>query len=415
MAKISPFRAVRPNKVYVESVASFPYDVVSSAEARIIAADNPLSFLHISKAEIDFPEDVTFSDPAVYEKAKSNLRLFQDREILIQDAKPLFYIYSQKMGEHRQYGIVATVDVSEFESGQVKRHELTLPEKQEDRTRHFETLCAQTGPIFLAYRANEEINRIVEEVVSEDDPEYDFTMPDGIQHTVWIISGAQQISAITKIFARIDSLYIADGHHRAASAVEVARRLRNSNKNHAGNEEYNFILSVLFPHDQLKIMDYNRAVVDLNGLSKTDFMKNISESFDVEEDFKEKSPQSLHHFGMYVDGKWYKLIAKPACFETKDIIGALDVSILQNCLLKPILGIGDPRQDKRIKFIGGIRGMAELEKIVDSGDYAVAFSMYPPTLDQMFQVADAGEIMPPKSTWFEPKLRSGLFVHLLDQ
>lgn len=411
--KISPFRAVRPKKSYARDVASFPYDVVSSAEARVIAKDNPVSFLHISKAEIDFTEDTSPYDARVYEKAKSNLEIFIKKGILVQEEKPSFYIYAQKMGDHQQYGIVAGVPASDFESGKVKKHELTLAEKQEDRTRHFETLNAQTGPIFLTYRAEPDIDGLVQEAV-KGEPEYDFTSSDGIRHTVWVMSDRNEIDHLKSAFNRVPCLYIADGHHRAASAVEVARRKRAADKRQTGREEYNFILSVLFPHNQLKIMDYNRAVKDLNGLDQAKFLKRVEDKFSLRSDFKEKSPRNPHEFGMYLAGRWHQLTAKQECYAGNDVIGALDVSILQNALLGPILGIGDPRTDKRIKFIGGVRGMAELERLVDSGDCAVAFSLYPPSLEQMMQVADSGAIMPPKSTWFEPKLRSGMFVHLLD-
>ena len=413
MARISPFRAVRPKKEFVQDVAAFPYDVVNSAEARVIAQDNPVSFLHISKAEIDLAETAAFDHPDVYQKAKSNLESFLDRGILVQDVKPFIYVYAQKMGNHKQYGIVATVHVSEFEAGRVKKHELTLPQKEEDRTRHFDTLNAQTGPLFLTYRGQGAINRLIAEI-TQAEPEYDFKLADGIAHTVWVVSEEKKIHAILDEFDKIDSLYIADGHHRAASAVTVARKRRQRNPMHSGNEEYNFILSVLFPQDQLKILDYNRAVKDLNGLDRDHFLKQIETCFQISAGFSQKSPGSLHEFGMYISGQWYKLTAKAECYRNEDLIGALDVSILQRCLLGSILGIGDPRQDQRIKFIGGMRGMGELERLVDSGEFAVAFSLFPPSVEQMIQVADSGAIMPPKSTWFEPKLRSGLFVHLLD-
>ncbi len=411
MAKISPFRAVRPAKQHVKNVASLPYDVMSSDEARVMAIGNEASFLHISKAEIDLPEGTPFHAPEVYEKAKSNLQAFLNRGILVQEERPIFYVYAQTMGKRTQYGLVVGVHVSDYEKERVKKHELTLAEKLADRTKHFDVLNAQTGPIFLTYRANPVVQTIIDGVVLNE-PEYDFTTDDGIRHTVWTIPGTDQINVIVREFAQIPYLYIADGHHRAASATEVARRRRQANRHHTGEEEYNYILSVLFPHDQLRIMDYNRAVKDLNNLTVDEYLKAVGERFKIVPDFKERSPERLHEFGMYLDGKWYRLIAEEGADAKGDIVSALDVSILQNHLLHPILGIGDPRVDKRIKFIGGIRGMNELEKVVDSGGYAVAFSMYPPTLDQMMQVADAGAIMPPKSTWFEPKLRSGLFVHL---
>ena len=359
MTIISPFRAVRPKKELVKEVASLPYDVVNSAEARVIAEGKPLSFLHVSKAEIDLPEGTSAYEDRVYKKAKSNFEDFLERGILFQDREPHFYIYRQTMNSREQYGIVSTVHASEFEAGHVKKHELTLMEKQADRTRHFEELDAQTGPIFLTYLSRDSVNRIVQDSIREN-PEYDFEASDGIRHTVWVIRSAGVNEAIRKEFSSIPSLYIADGHHRAASALEVARRRREANRHHVGNEEYNYILAVLFPHDQLRIMDYNRAVRDLNALDRETFLERIGASFRIEPGFASRAPQEPHTFGMYLPGTWYRLEARPGLHDQGDIISSLDVSILQDHLLHPVLGIEDPRQDKRIRFIGGIRGMDEL-------------------------------------------------------
>jgi uncharacterized protein (DUF1015 family) len=412
MALVSPFKAVRPQKKVASQVASYPYDVISSEEARLIGESNPLSFLHISKSEIDFPAGIDRYSDDVYDKAKLNFSEFLNKRTLLQDRDPFFYIYSQKMGDHEQFGIVAVVHVSDFESGNVKRHELTLPAKQEDRTRHIERLNAQTGPIFLTYPSRRSIDGIVDKVV-RGDTEYDFVADDGIRHRIWVIRDGTDALAIRDEFSRVESLYIADGHHRAASAVEVARRRRKENPRHTGAEQYNLIMSVLFPHDQLTIMDYNRAVKDLKGMGTGEFFDRVCSHFELTAGFASKRPQGAREFGMYLGGIWYKLKARKRYGEC-DATGVQGVSILQQELLGPVLGITDPRTDPRIKFIGGVRGMAELERLVDSGEYIVVFSICPPTVEQIMKVADEGKIMPPKSTWFEPKLRSGLFVHMLD-
>ena len=317
------------------------------------------------------------------------------------------------MGAHTQYGLVACVSVDEYDEGIIKKHELTRADKEADRTRHIAELNAQTGPVFLTYRARSSMDRIIEAIVGGT-PEYDFVADDGVSHTAWVVSDHATVAAIIREFLQIDSLYIADGHHRAASAAAVARMRRNANPHHEGDESYNYTLAVIFPHDQLKVIDYNRAVRDLNGLSSEEFLQKVHENFFIFDQFQDKKPEYLHEFGMYLEGAWYKLVARDSICREADVIASLDVSILQHNLLSPTLGIHDPRTDERITFVGGIRGMEGLERLVDSGQYRVAFALYPTTLTQLMRVADAGRLMPPKSTWFEPKLRSGMFVHMLD-
>jgi len=413
MAKIIPFRAVRPLKKYVKKVASYPYDVIDHREARRLALKNKRSFLHVVRAEIDLPEDIDSYDDRVYETARKNLfNLFKDGT-LFQEKSECFYVYQQKMGTHVQNGVVACIDTLDYIAGYVKKHELTRTDKEADRTKHIDVLNAQTGPVFLTYRALETVDAIVETILRKK-PAYDFVADDGIVHTVWIVDDEETISDLRVAFLKRGSLYIADGHHRAASAVSVARTRRRENPDHNGNEEYNRMMAVIFPDNQLKIMDYNRIVRDLNGMTKEEFLKEISENFTVSSGFEKKAPERLHEFGMYLDKQWYRLSAKEGSYDEGDVVGALDVSILQSNLLTPVLGIGDVRTDKRIDFVGGIQGMKKLEEMVDSGEYALAFSVYPTTMDQLMTVSNAGKIMPPKSTWFEPKLRSGLFVHILD-
>jgi uncharacterized protein (DUF1015 family) len=413
MSIIIPFKAVRPPKELVRDVASYPYDIIDTEEARIITENNPKSFLHVVKSEIDLPPHVDIHDERVYRKAKENFYNFLHDGTLFQERKPCFYIYRQQMGDHRQYGIVGCASVDEYISGRIKKHELTRPDKQADRTQHITTVNAQTGPVFLAYRRRESLDVIVQEI-ADGVPEYDFTADDGISHTAWVVSDENTIDIIQKEFLAIDALYIADGHHRAASAAAVAQIRRAENPDYSGHEEFNYMMAVIFPGNQLKVLAYNRVVKDLNTLSEADFMDNVKEKFVVTGNFMNKVPEQLHDFGMYIKGSWYQLKAKEDTYKDRDAIGALDVSIIQDHLLGPILGIGDVRTDERIIFVGGIRGVKELERLVDSGECAVAFSLYPTTLTQLADVADAGELMPPKSTWFEPKLRSGIFVHLLD-
>ena len=408
MATIKPFRGFRPS-AHADKIACPPYDVINSAEARQLADGNPYSFLHVDKPEIDLPEDVSLYAQEVYQKAKDNLEHFLQTGILKQDEKPCFYLYAQTMDSRTQYGLVAVASCEEYDKGIVRKHELTRKDKEDDRTRHVAALSATTGPVFLTYPARAEIDEKLAQIASEF-PVYDFTAPDGIKHTFWVIDDLQDIRFLQDAFAQIPTLYIADGHHRSAAAANVARRRKAHNPKHTGQENYNFFLSVIFPANQLYVMDYNRLVKDLNGLSSAEFLGKIAENFDVAETGREK-PQKRHEFGMYLAGKWYTLTAKKGSFDDRDPVAALDVSILQENLLGPVLGIGDPRTDKRIDFVGGIRGIGELRKRVDSGKWKVAFSMYPTSMEELMKVADAHKIMPPKSTWFEPKLRSGLVIY----
>jgi len=410
MSIIKSFRGVRPEPKLAAQVASLPYDVMNTKEAKEMAAGNPNSFLHVSRAEIDFADGVDEHSQAVYDKARVNFYGMIATEVLIQDVQPCLYIYAQVMNGRRQVGLVACSSVEDYFNDVIKKHELTRPEKEQDRIEHMETLQAHVGPIFLTYPKNADIDVIVNNAIT-DNPVYDFTSSDGIQHTVWIIDNQNSIDQLTSIFDKqIPYTYIADGHHRTASAAKVGRKIRDKNINHTGNEEYNFFLSVLFPDDQLAIMDYNRLVKDLNGLSEQEFFDKIRERFTIGEATNIK-PAELHHISMYISGKWFSLQPKQGTFNN-DPIGVLDVSILQENLLDPILGIKDQRTDKRIDFVGGIRGLKELERRVDSGEMKVAVALYPVSLKQLMDIANSGNIMPPKSTWFEPKLRDGLFSHL---
>jgi len=412
MSIVLPFRAIRPQKQFVKEVASRPYDVLSVEEAREIARDNPLSFLHVEKSEIDVLSYDDTDGDREYHIAKSNLEHLLKQGILFQDKTACFYVYRQKMNDHEQYGIVARVSLAEYESGKIKKHELTRMDKEIDRTKHVATVNANTGPVFLTYMAQHSIDRIINRVTA-DEPEYDFNADDGVLHTVWTIIDKKVIEDLEAAFAKVDNLYIADGHHRAAAAAAVGKMRREQHPNDMQDEAYNYMMAVLFPHNQLRIMDYNRVVRDLHGLDAPGYFEKINKNFIISDDFKEKSLQRCHEFGMYIQGQWFKLTARDGSFNEHDPIDVLDVAILQDNLLGPILGIQDPRTDHRIDFVGGIRGMKELERLVDSGDFAVAFSLFPTTLAQMMAVADAGKVMPPKSTWFEPKLRSGIFVNPL--
>ena len=413
MALVVPFRAVRPQRKYAGEVASFPYDVLDREEGRAIIRDNPLNFLRVEKSEIDVPDEIRDDDPRVFARARENLRNFMKEGILFQDEKPCLYVYKQKAAHREQYGLVGCVSIAEYEAGLIKKHELTRIDKENERVNHIATAGAQTGLVFLLYRSRKAIDRILSGIV-KGPPEYDFTTSDGVSHTAWVISESGTIEALQQEFSKVESLYIADGHHRAASAAAVARMRRGKNPAHNGTEEYNTFVATLFSNEQLKILDYNRVVKDLQGMNGREFLDRIGEKFVVTPGFSKRSPSGPRQFGMYLKGTWYRLGAKPEIYEKADLIGKLDVSILQDHLLGPVLGIKDPRIDDRIKFVGGIRGMDELERMVDQRGYAVAFSLYPPGIDELVEIADAGMIMPPKSTWFEPKLRSGLFVHLID-
>lgn len=414
MSIIRPFKGYRPTQELCSKVAALPYDVMTSDEAREMVKDNPYSFLHIDKAEIDLPKDTDHYSDVVYQKAKDNLWNMVKDGIYIQDKKPVLYIYQLTMNGKSQTGLVACTSIDEYIENKIKKHELTRADKEEDRIRHVDTCNANTGPIFLTYKNKENIDKIINKAI-EKEPIYDFTAEDGIKHTVWLIDNDEVINSLISEFKSIPALYIADGHHRNASAVKVVLKRRQENPNYTGDEEFNYYLSVIFPDNQLYIMDYNRVVKDLNGLNKDEFIAKVSEKFDVAEYNGNDcyKPSEKHTFGMYLDKKWYSLKAKDAIVDENDTVACLDVSILQKELLSPILGIGDPRTDKRIDFVGGIRGLKELEKRVDSGEMKVAFSMYPTTMEQLMNIADDNKIMPPKSTWFEPKLRSGIFVHEL--
>ncbi len=408
MARIQPFRAWRPRPEVAAEVASPPYDVLNSDEAREMAKDNPLSFLHVVKPEIDLPPGTNVYAPEVYEKGAENLRKLMDDGVLVRDLEPSLYLYRQRMGDHVQTGLVAGASVDEYEADLIKKHEHTRPVKEDDRTRHIDTLNANTGPVFLTYKARPEIDALVERLTAAD-PAYDFVAPDGIQHVVWVVSDPSDREGLVAAFADVPELYVADGHHRSAAGTRIRSLRRDANPNHTGSEGYNFFLSVIFPDNQMKILDYNRVVRDLNGRSATLFTDEVRQKFDVVP-VDDGRPARSRCFGMYLDGRWFRLTAKTGTYPTGDPVRSLDVAILQDNLLAPILGIGDPRSDERVEFVGGIRGLGELERLVDSGNFAVAFAMHPTSIDQLFAVADAGTVMPPKSTWFEPKLRSGLIV-----
>lgn len=409
MAIIKPFKALRPQPQLAKQVASLPYDVLSSSEAKKEAQGNHSSFLHITKSEIDLPDSVDVHDPAVYEQAKENLTAFMQRDILFHESKECYYIYQLIMNDRSQTGLVCVSSVDDYENGIIKKHEFTRPEKEQDRINHIKTSGAQTGNVFLAYRDHEAVDALINKWKETKSAVYDFTADDGIQHTIWIVNDSKISDQITCLFERgIPCTYIADGHHRAASAAKVRKALGT-----AAKEGADYFLTTLFPASQLRIMDYNRLVKDLNELTPKSLIKEIGKQFDVELISKEAyRPENPHEFGLYMDHNWYKLTAKAGTF-TNDPIGVLDITILQNNVLDKLLGIKDQRTDKRIDFVGGIRGLGELEKRVDSGEMAAAFSIYPVTIEQLFDIADSGNVMPPKSTWFEPKLRDGLLTHLI--
>ncbi|WPC41960.1 DUF1015 domain-containing protein [Clostridium sp. JS66] len=415
MAVLNPFKSVRPTKELAARVAALPYDVMNREEAKKMVEGNEYSFLHIDRAEIDLPDTTNPYDKKVYEKAKENLNGMIDKGIFVQDNQACFYIYRLIMNGKAQTGIVGCVSIDDYINNIVKKHEHTRQDKENDRINHVNTCDSNTGPIFLTYRYNDKVNNIIN-TWTEKEPLYKFVAEDGVEHIVWTINDNNAINSISSLFKNIDNLYIADGHHRAASAIKVGIKRREENPNYKGDEEFNFFLSVLFPDSDLNIMDYNRVVKELNGFSNEEFMDKVSEKFNISMYEKEEpyKPDCKHTYGMYLDGKWYKLEAKEGTYNDQDIVKRLDVSILQENLLKPILGIKDPRTDDRIDFVGGIRGLKELERrVAEQQDEGVAFSMYPPSMEELLDVADAGEVMPPKSTWFEPKLRSGIFIHKL--
>lgn len=416
MAIVKAFKGIRPPKDIVKQLASRPYDVLNSEEARREAEGNPYSLLRITKAEIDLPAGTDEHSQAVYDKVVENYELFKKNGWLKQDPEERFYIYAQTMDGRTQYGIVGSAHIDDYMNNVIKKHELTRKDKEEDRMIHVRITNANVEPVFFTYPDNDEINEIVESIVNHQAPEYDFTADDGFGHHFWVIEDAAINKRIADIFKNeIPSLYVADGHHRTAAAALVGNEKRSKNPNHTGNEEYNYFMAVLFPASQLKIIDYNRVVKDLNNLSQEDFLKQLSENFEIEKNGPETyKPAKLHEFSMYLDGNWYILTAKPGTYDDHDPIGVLDVTILSNLVLDKILGIKDLRTDKRIDFVGGIRGLGELKRRVDNGEMKVAFALYPVSMQQLIDIADTNNIMPPKTTWFEPKLRSGLVIHELD-
>lgn len=410
---VKPFKGIRPPKALVEQVASRPYDVLNSEEARAEAEGNEKSLYHIIKPEIDFPVGTDEHDERVYAKAAENFQKFQDNGWLVQDAEDKYYVYAQTMNGRTQYGLVVCAAVEDYMTGKIKKHELTRRDKEEDRMKHVRVNNANIEPVFFAFPHQDELDAIVSKVVAGE-PEYDFVAPDGFGHHFWVIDDAATIARITEIFAEFPAMYIADGHHRSAAAALVGDEKRKQNPNHVGDEEYNYFLAVCFPDNQLNIIDYNRVVKDLNGLSDEEFLKALEANFDVKEIGAEiYKPNALHNFSLYLSGKWYSLTAKEGTYNDNDPIGVLDVTISSNLILDEILGIKDLRSDKRIDFVGGIRGLGELKKRVDSGEMKVALALYPVSMKQLIDIADTGNIMPPKTTWFEPKLRSGLVIHKL--
>jgi len=408
MVTISPFKALRPNAQFAKQVASRPYDVLNSSEAKVEAQGNPSSFLHITKSEIDLPESEDIHSQEVYEKAKENLNAFVSRNILFKESKPCYYIYKLVMNGKSQTGLVCGSSVDDYENNLIKKHEFTRPEKELDRINHIKTTGAQTGNVFIAYKNVDEIDAVINNWTSAKDPQYDFIADDQIQHSIWIVNDDKVIEKITELFkTKVPCTYIADGHHRAASAAKVRASLEKE-----ATDKANFFLTTLFPSNQLYIMDYNRVIKDLGILSEADFLHKLEEKFIIQKVNEAYHPEHLHKFGLYLNKQWYKIESKSDTY-TEDPIGILDVTILQNNILDPLLGIVDQRTDKRIDFVGGIRGLSELERRVDSGDMKLAISLYPVSIKQLFDIADSGNVMPPKSTWFEPKLRDGLLTHLI--
>ncbi len=412
MAKIKAFKGFRPVQEKVHQVASRPYDVLNTEEARAEAEGNPYSFLHVVKPEIDFPSNQDPYAPEIYQKGRENFESLIDQGVFVQDDEECLYIYRLTMDGKSQAGIVAAAAVDDYFDEVIKKHELTRPDKEEDRKKHVRVSMMNAEPVFFAYPALESLDSIVDEIV-ESDPEYDFTADDGVRHELWIVKD-EKVNKIIAEFEKLPATYVADGHHRTAAAALVGQDLRNENPNYSGNESFNYFLAVHFPDNQLNIIDYNRVVKDLNGLSREDFLQKLESGFEVELMGEgQYKPSRLHEFSMYLEGNWYKLTAKDGTYDDGDPIGVLDVTILSKQILEPILNIVNLRTDKRIDFVGGIRGLGELEKRVDSGEMKVAFALYPVSMQQLIDIADSGQIMPPKTTWFEPKLRSGLVVHSL--
>ncbi|MBI5613275.1 MAG: DUF1015 domain-containing protein [Gammaproteobacteria bacterium] len=413
MSLIRPFPGLRPTAALAAQVIAPPYDVLNTEEARQRAHGRPWSFLHISKPEIDLPPATDPYDAAVYAKGKENFDRMIEAGVLARDPAPYYYLYRLIMGAHTQTGIVAAASVAEYERNRIRKHEFTRPDKEDDRVRQIDALNAQTGPVFLTYRHSDAIDALAAEVAAGE-PDADITADDGVRHTLWAIRHAGNIGTITRTFDTIPCLYIADGHHRSAAATRVAATRRDANPKHTGEEPYNYFLAVIFPDNQMQILDYNRVVKDLNGLTPEEFLKKLEAVFGVTPETVAAKPAKAGEFGMYLKGRWYRLTVRPSRVPANDPVKRLDVSLLQDNLLGPILGIGDPRRDKRIDFVGGIRGLKELERRVDSSEMTAAFALYPTSIHDMMAVADAGLVMPPKSTWFEPKLADGLVSHLLD-
>jgi uncharacterized protein (DUF1015 family) len=412
--KIKPFKGIRPPKELAKQVSSRPYDVLNSDEARREAAGNEMSLYHIIKPEINFPEGTDEHDEKVYPSAVEHFHMFREKGWLRQDEKEQYYVYAQTMNGRTQYGLVVAAWVEDYMEGRIKKHELTRRDKEEDRMKHVRVNNANIEPVFFAYPHRDDLDEIIRKVTAQD-PEYDFVAaPEGFGHTFWVISDDEMIQRITRIFEEIPAMYIADGHHRSAAAALVGNEKKLQNPHHTGEEEYNYFLAVCFPDNQLNIIDYNRVVRDLNGMSSEEFLKALEQDFEVEKKGKEiYKPNRLHNFSLYLDGEWYSLTAKPGRYDDSDPIGVLDVTISSNLILDKLLGIKDLRSDKRIDFVGGIRGLGELKKRVDSGEMRMALALYPVTMQQIIDIADSGNIMPPKTTWFEPKLRSGLIIHEL--
>lgn len=413
MITFRPFRAIRPCPEVAHAVASRPYDVLDSQEAKEEAAGNSNSFLRVIKPEIDLPDSTDLYSDEVYQKGRETFLEMIAKGTFIKDSVPNFYVYRLTMDGRSQTGLVGCCNFEEYYEGKIKKHELTRTAKENDRVRHVETLEANAEPVFFSYRGQKEIDQIVNKVIDSIPPIYDFEADDGIRHELWVSDDASQNEQLSAHFQKLDALYVADGHHRTAAAARVGQRLKEANPHHTGQEEYNFFMAVLFPDDQLKIYDYNRVVQDLNGLDEEKFLEKLSHQFDIQkDDFSKIKPSKIREFAMYLPGQWYRLTPKDAK-RSADPVADLDVTILSDLILEPILNIGDLRKSNRIDFVGGIRGLSELSRRVDSGEMATAFALYPVSMDQLLSIADAGEIMPPKTTWFEPKLRSGLFVHSL--
>lgn len=413
MAFIKPFKAVRPKKELAEQVAALPYDVMNTEEAVEMAAGNKVSFLHISRPEIDLPQGTDVHSEEVYVKGHENLENFLAQGVLVQDESEQYYVYRQKMGGITQTGLVVCAGVDDYQTGTIKKHELTRADKEEDRVKHIDVLNANDEPVFYTYRNHPEITRTIEDV-TKGEPVYDFTTDDGVSHALWTIADRALIDSLTRSFAAIPTLYVADGHHRSAAASRVRDLRKNANAKHTGSEEYNYFLTVIFPDNEMTIMPYNRVVKDLNGRTLAEYMARVAERFEVTPVSGPVNPGERHLFGMFLAGKWYELVPREGSFVETDPVASMDVSILQDNLLNPVLGVRNPRTDQRIHFVGGIRGVEELERVVNSGEYEVAFSLFPTSIEELMSLADVDKIMPPKSTWFEPKLRSGLFIHMLD-